>query len=1064
MLGKEGYKYKIARPVIRGLFQRDRLFRLLDNLILSPVVWINGPPGAGKTSLIHSYLDKRETPAIWYHADEADSDIATFFYYMTLAVTSQYPESPHPLPPFGPEYRLDITKYARMFFDALYSRIPPPCLIIFENYQDVPAESKFHEILRMAMEMLPERLKIIVISRERPPEQFAKLMTYGAISTVEKDDLMFTEEELRGFIKEREMSLSDEDIHWILEQTEGWIGGILVLMEHLSRNLPYVMKAKPDDFDQIFSFFAMEVFQKIPGDIRDFLMKTSVFPEMTHGMAEAITGNPASESILSELERKNFFTSRLFRDGIRYRYHPLFRQFLINRLRDTLDHSELIRLKTESARLLELNGDTEDAIGLFIETGDWENSIRLITGMAEIFFSHGREQSLAAWINSIPEAVRDNSPWLLYLLGNCTLPYNPTEARALFERSYILFRNGGDRTGQFLSWTAQVNSVIFELDDCSILDPLIAEMEALLEDATPFPSEQIKTEVACAMFTALVVRNPGHSDIGHWEYLTETLGLGNTDINTRIRAAFILTLYRLWMGDSLRSAVVMDTLHSLVKLKTASPHFQLLALTTEAMYYWLTSSPELAMEMVQEGLSLVEETGVKTGLDMLLEHGAAAALSAGNIKKADEFLRKIRENLHASRQIDVGFYRYLIFWKALLEGDLATASGYESTLAETAERIGYVFGTGLSRLSRAALLSMECRYSMAIDALSSAREIAVNTKSGLLEFMCGIMEAYCYFMKGEEEKGNKSLKKVLVLGRKKGIVNFFGYLPGVMQEICRRALREGIEREYIRNLIRQRRIIPPSATGYIKHWPWEIEIEALGGFVLRREGEDVTLPARTPKITLTLLKALIAYGGEGVGYEKISDVLWPETDGDRAYRSFKSSLHRLRHILGNEGAVIVKDGLVTLNRQICYLDINEFEYLLKEAKKVQRDDPEGAAQILRRAIDLYKGHFLGDAAVESWAVSLRERLRSRYISAIKNLGGFLESRRRWEEAAGYYERGIETDELAEDFYRSLISCYLAQGKKSDALRVYDRCRETLSSVLQIEPSAETDALMKQIKG
>ena len=59
-------------------------------------------------------------------------------------------------------------------------------------------------------------------------------------------------------------------------------------------------------------------------------------------------------------------------------------------------------------------------------------------------------------------------------------------------------------------------------------------------------------------------------------------------------------------------------------------------------------------------------------------------------------------------------------------------------------------------------------------------------------------------------------------------------------------------------------------------------------------------------------------------------------------------------------------------------------------------------------------------------------------------------------------KGIEQDTLAEDFYRGLMRCHLALGAPANALRVYRRCRELLSIVLAVAPTAETEALHRKI--
>lgn len=47
---------KLTRPNLEGIFLRKRLFRRLDQALMRPVIFITGPAGSGKTSLVTSYL------------------------------------------------------------------------------------------------------------------------------------------------------------------------------------------------------------------------------------------------------------------------------------------------------------------------------------------------------------------------------------------------------------------------------------------------------------------------------------------------------------------------------------------------------------------------------------------------------------------------------------------------------------------------------------------------------------------------------------------------------------------------------------------------------------------------------------------------------------------------------------------------------------------------------------------------------------------------------------------------------------------------------------------------
>ena len=67
---------KVTRPTLSDIFPRKRLFDLLNDLRKRPILWVSGPPGSGKTTLIGSYIETLKIPCLWYKLDESDSDPA----------------------------------------------------------------------------------------------------------------------------------------------------------------------------------------------------------------------------------------------------------------------------------------------------------------------------------------------------------------------------------------------------------------------------------------------------------------------------------------------------------------------------------------------------------------------------------------------------------------------------------------------------------------------------------------------------------------------------------------------------------------------------------------------------------------------------------------------------------------------------------------------------------------------------------------------------------------------------------------------------------------------------
>ena len=77
---------KLSRPKLHSVLVRPRLFALLDQGQMRAVTWVAGPPGAGKTALVASYLETKKTNGVWYQLDGGDHDLATFFHYLSQTI------------------------------------------------------------------------------------------------------------------------------------------------------------------------------------------------------------------------------------------------------------------------------------------------------------------------------------------------------------------------------------------------------------------------------------------------------------------------------------------------------------------------------------------------------------------------------------------------------------------------------------------------------------------------------------------------------------------------------------------------------------------------------------------------------------------------------------------------------------------------------------------------------------------------------------------------------------------------------------------------------------------
>lgn len=184
---------KLTRPKLFRVVARDRLYRRLDQERQShPVVWIAGPPGSGKTALVASYIETRKLSNIWYQVDGGDADPATFFHYLTIAGQAAAGKKRQRLPAFTPEYALDLPGFTRRYFRELFASLPTTTILVLDNYQEVKADSSFHNVIYGAATELPGVINLLVISHVPPPQQYARVVANNLLGQVSWDDLRLT--------------------------------------------------------------------------------------------------------------------------------------------------------------------------------------------------------------------------------------------------------------------------------------------------------------------------------------------------------------------------------------------------------------------------------------------------------------------------------------------------------------------------------------------------------------------------------------------------------------------------------------------------------------------------------------------------------------------------------------------------------------------------------------------------------------------------------------------------------------------------------------------------------
>ncbi len=1081
---------KITRPSAQGIIPRQRLFHFLDQPRDIPIRWVSGPPGSGKTSLAASYLDARKHAYLWYRLDERDGDIGTFFYYMGMALKNAAPKSGKDLPLLRPEYLGGIPAFTRRYFEDLYSRISvgtnsvksrsattTGSFVVFDNYQEIPPDSGFHEMIAHALDVIPEGVYVIILSRRKPPASLARLRAGNKIAFLDWGELRFTAKESAEFVRSREGGKVPEKVLLQLhKRTGGWAAGLmLTVIGSRIRNVDYGSIQKFPTKD-LYDYFAMEIFKKADPKMQDFLCRTAFLARMTASMVRELTGVTESGRILSDLSENQYFTERSLDDNPIYQYQPLFREFLLSRARESLRGDDLRSLQCSSARLLAQSGRIEDAADLFREAEDWDSLIQLILSHAQELVAQGRNKTLQEWIQSIPDPLRDGKGWLVYWLAIGNQPFNPSESRKLFERAFQIFQTEKNAQGILLAWSAAVDAILCEGDDFTRLDGWIDWLKKALGQGLRFPSPEAEARVSSSVAGALACRQPQDPQIKTWIDRSLELSQQIGDRNLRLQACLYAVNYYSWTGDLANCNAVGQEIRKLSKMQTASPLMVLTWKWMEALIWNRNAAgSEQALLAISEGLEIAQKYGVHVWDHMLFAQGVYASLNKGDMATAGSFLSKMEEGLEENRHHTVCQYHHLCAWYHLLCGNKTHASLAAEKALMLAERTGMYFTRVLCRLAMAQVFHEKKEWAKANTELSLAKELSGRSGSLMLKYMCLIKEAQFALDVGKESEGLESLREAMALGKERDYADMFEWWqPAAIAQVCARALLAGIEVDYVQNLIRKRNLFPEQPPIHVDNWPWPLRIYTLGRFEIVKDGNPVQFSRKVQKKPLEMLKALIALGGVEIPEEQIADLLWPDADGDASHSAFTTTLSRLRQLLGIEKAIRVQDGKATIDIRDCWVDTWAFERMSRQLEttwaRAQRAgeagshevDPQDAIRLTEKTLGLYQGHFLPSDEEHFWTTAPRERLRSKYLRIVLKTGESLEEGDKWEEAIDFYEKNLDKDNLAEELYQRIMKCYRHLGEYTKAAETYQRCKKILSSSLGMDPSPKTQAIYRSI--
>jgi DNA-binding SARP family transcriptional activator len=381
----------------RAALPRQRLIRLLPEVVNRQLTLVVAPAGSGKTSLLNTYAELVSAPVAWFRPESTQSDERALVHRLERTITSALPGVAR-----GWQNVDDVV-------DAL-SKSTARCLLIMDDFHLLAGTPAERSVERLA-EFAPAGLSLLIASRVLPSFNLPRLRVLDAVVEIGTDDLRFRSWEVEQLFRDfYGQHLPPEELATLTRHTWGWSAALQLF--HVAtrgkeaRHRRRILNGMNGHSRLVREFLTRNVVDELSEEERSFLIKTSVLGRLSGRLCDELLGNSGSATLIEQLERRQLVVSVAEEWG-EYRCHEVLRSHLEMLFIDQVGEVEARAHYRRAGELLERSGATIDSACAYARGEVWDAVSRVV----------GRDDLVTATSGSdlielLPPGMR-NDPWLL---------------------------------------------------------------------------------------------------------------------------------------------------------------------------------------------------------------------------------------------------------------------------------------------------------------------------------------------------------------------------------------------------------------------------------------------------------------------------------------------------------------------------------------------------------------------------------------------------------------------------------------------------------------------------
>jgi LuxR family transcriptional regulator, maltose regulon positive regulatory protein len=355
---------------------------------------------------------------------------------------------------------------------SAFASSPAPFALFLDDLHELQAPA-CHDVLEIIAAKLPAGSQLVVASRNEQP-QLPRLRASGDATELGPDDLALGAAGARQIFAELDLDLPDELASRFAERTEGWPVGLYLAALIAREHDPAALVLRGED-RYVTDYLYRESLTRLSEDVQVFLRRIAVLDQLCGPLCDAVLETSDANIRLRQLEGSNVFLVPLDRRREWYRYHGLFREFLLGELRRT-EPGMIEQLHVRAADWYESQQLPEHALEHLLNTSQRACAAELAAELALPTHMAGRVPTLQRWLDSLGDASIREYPPLAVLAGDvCVLTGDTAGAERwlAFAESASFDQVPRDGSGSFDSGRAMLRAMM-----------CVDGPEAVLEDAS----------------------------------------------------------------------------------------------------------------------------------------------------------------------------------------------------------------------------------------------------------------------------------------------------------------------------------------------------------------------------------------------------------------------------------------------------------------------------------------------------------------------------------------------------------------------------------------------------